>query len=160
MAGAKTAALGRMLTALGALWMGWSVFIGLFELGREIEGLGLPFLPGLLFFFVGRAMTKAGKTEPLPDEAASRQEPRRETRAPRPETRPSSVGRREPPRPEPEAMTSPQPEPEMPAEMPGLSSLEDEILELPPPMTSEEMVAEARRRFGPRPLERPESGDN
>jgi hypothetical protein len=157
MAGTKTAALGRMLSGLGFLWMSWSVFTGLFELGSGVEDLGLPFLPGLLFFFVGRAMTKAGKREPLPDDVQSRQEPRLGTSLPRAETRPASLSRREPPRPDSEAMTRPQAEPEMPAEIPGLSSLEDEILELRPTMTSEEMVAEARRLFGPRPVERPES---
>lgn len=124
--------------------MGWSVVTGMFELGGELRGLGLPFLPGLLFFFVGRALARAGGREPLPDTEPARQEPR-----PRPiqQQRPA-------PRPEPETRFEPQlDEPEPVEPLGGLADLEEEILELRPPMTSEEMVADARRRFGPRPFD-------
>lgn len=147
---------------MGILWMAWSIIFGLFEPARG--SFDLPFLPGLLFFFVGRALRKAGRREPLPADESSSQErrvgagtprsprpaPRREQRTryqPEPETRPASPM---PTSTEPEAGSEP---------MSDLAGLEEEILELPPPMTSAEMVAEARRRFGPRPLERPGMGD-
>lgn len=147
MAGAKTASLGRMLTGLGALWMGWAIFTGLFQVGSELEDLGLPFLPGLLFFIVGRAMTKAVERRPLPEPGPSWQQPEVEPRMAPPQ-RPA-------PRPEPERRFELQPEMER-EPVPELPDLEEEILEPPPPMTSEEMVADARRRFGPHPIEEDE----
>lgn len=144
MAGAKTASLGRVLTALGIAWMGWALFTGLFRLGGELEGLGLPFLPGLIIFFVGRAMTKAGERRPLPEPGQSQQAA---------EMKPPPV-RRTAPAPAPEPVIRYEPEPEM-SDEPSveLPDLEEEILELPPAMTSEEMVAEARRRYGPHPID-------
>jgi hypothetical protein len=139
-----TKTLGRMLTGLGVLWMGWSVVTGMFEFGGELRGLGLPFIPGLLFFLVGRALARAGSRESLPESDPARQGPR-----PRPQQRPRPA-----PIPEPEThLDSHLDEPDPAEALAGLSDLEEEILELPPPMTSEEMLAEARRRFGPRPYD-------
>lgn len=140
-AGSKTAALGRMLTALGVLWMAWSLVT---ELVRVDPDITLPFLPGLIIFFVGRALARAGNGG-TGDESASGEQPtpvRDASRRPRPavdEPRPVRRYEREP-------------EPELEPE-PLLADLEEAILDPPPPMTSEEMVAEAKRRFAPRPMD-------
>jgi hypothetical protein len=135
-------ALGRLLTALGVLWMGWAIVTGLLRVQPDIS---LPFLPGLLFFFVGRAMTRAGRRESLDDAGQSSQESQMETPAPSPRRR--QVSR-------PATETRFQPEPETPTDtLPVIPDLEKAILDPPPPMTSEEMVAEARRQFGPRPFD-------
>jgi hypothetical protein len=137
-----TTALGRMLTGLGVAWMGWAIVTGLVRIDPD---LSLPFLPGLLFFFVGRALTKAGRREPLEDAGPSWQEPQRQTPAPPPRRRQVST-------PGPEIRH--QPEPETPVEhLPEIPDLEAAILDAPPPMSSEEMLAEARRQFGPRPFD-------
>lgn len=132
-------AFGRLLTALGVLWMAWAIVTGL--LIRVQPDISLPFLPGLLFFFVGRAMTKAGRRKPLEDAEPSSQVP------PAPSPRRRQVSR---PAPEPRH----QPEPERPTDpVLEIPDLEEAILDAPPPMSSEEMVAEARRQFGPRPFD-------
>ena len=138
-----TTALGRILTALGVVWMGWAIVTGLLRFDPD---LSLPFLPGLLFFFVGRAMTKAGRREPLEDADPSWQEPQMQTPpVPSPRRRQSS---------RPAAEIRYQPEPDTPVDpLAEIPDLEAAILDAPPPMTSEEMVAEARRQFGPRPFD-------
>lgn len=137
-----TTALGRFLTGLGLAWMGWAIVTGVIRVDPDLR---LDWFPGLVLFFVGRALTKAGRREPLEEPDPSRQEPQRQTPAPRP--RPRQV-----PTPAPEIRYPL--EPETPVEpLPEIPDLEAAILEAPPPMTSEEMLAEARRQFGPRPFD-------
>lgn len=144
MAGARTAGLGRILATLGWIWILGAIvtaFVG--DVGA------IPFLPGVGIYIGGKIMSALGKRGAEEEAGATEQQtasieptpPREPRRVERPVSeRNEYLGERR----------GPETEPEEKFEIPDL---EEAILEAPPPMSSEEMVAEARRRFGPKPLE-------
>lgn len=148
MAGARTAALGRILSTFGWIWILGAIVTAFVGGGR-----GVPFLPGIIIFLLGRTMSALGKrgaseddetgvtAQPGPSTEPAAREPRREERpvSQRNENL-EQRRRREPPATEPEEGFE-------------IPDLEEAILEAPPPMTSDEMIAEARRSFAPRPSE-------
>lgn len=144
MAGARTTALGRILATLGWIWILGAIitaFVG--DVGA------IPFLPGVGIYIVGKIMSALGKRGAEEDAGGSEQQtapieptpPREPRRVERPVSeRNEYLGERR----------GPHTEPEEEFEIPDL---EKAILEAPPPMTSDEMIAEARRSFAPRPSE-------
>lgn len=142
---------GRLLTALGFVWLFWSLFGDLvtFELGTT--PINLPLLPGLVFLFVGRALSRGARrrVDPAP---AEQQRPA--TTVPRPA--PRSVE----PSPSPSRPTYEAPMPIVEQDQVAIEEVMTEAMEAELQRisdgtevrkTSAEMVAEARQRFGKRP---------
>lgn len=140
---------GRLLAALGLAWVFWAFLgptIGL-QFGNALADL--PILPGIVIFFIGRALSRGRRG----DESTPQQDTSTELPAP--------------PRPEPRVGPAPKPEraPREPLPMTEPLAVSDvmiEVFESPEPdlpvpdemsmrKTSAEMVAEARKRFGRRP---------
>lgn len=140
---------GSLLAGSGLIWVLWGFFGS--SIGRQfgIDLVDLPIFPGLVIFFLGRALARgSGRGEP-----SSRRE--------------SPAGTQAPPRPEPQVRPSPvreKPRLEAPPvpEHAGVSEVIIEAFEAPekqPPIvdamlarkTSAEMVADARERYGKRP---------
>lgn len=143
--------LGRVLTLLGIIWLGVVVFAGIFGL-RDSAGsfatiIGST-LPALLLIGVGRTMSRRAAERrdapALPQPAAP--SPAQPPPASQASSQPSEVF----------------PKPAKPASPAPSASKDDALLELPPPptpsspKTSQEMIDEARKRWGsgPRPGER------
>ena len=139
---------GRLLAGIGLVWVFWGFFGSVIgqQFGNDLANL--PILPGIVIFFLGRALARRPRKEP----SAQREVPT-ETRAPR---RPGAQVRPSPVRHQtrPEASLAPEPA--------GVSEVIDETFEAPEPRmsmldghftrkTSAEMVAEARERYGKRP---------
>jgi hypothetical protein len=141
---------GRLLTALGLAWVFWGFFGPV--IGRQFGNsfVDLPPLPGIVIFFIGRALTRGGG--------------RGESR-PQQDTRPEAQA---PPRLEPPVRPAPAPERTTQELRPVAEpvALSEVMLEAPPEgsepdlpvsdavairKTSAEMVAEARKRYGRRP---------
>jgi len=139
MAGPRTAAFGKFLSTFGAMWMLAALITGFIAMG----GQGVPFLPGILIYVTGKTLTALGKRGVSEQEDHAEEErsaPFEPKPVPPPASQPRPVARRN------EYLE----EHTTPEELPDL---EEAILEPPPPMTSEEMIAEARRRFDPRPVD-------
>lgn len=129
-----------MLSRFGVLWMLGALITALIA----PQGAGVPFLPGILIYVAGKTLTALGKRGVSEQEDRAEQEETFASIEPKPVPPPASEHR-------PVARRNEYLEEHTtPAELPDL---EEAILEPPPPMTSEEMIAEARRRFGPRPIE-------
>ena len=139
---------GRLLAAIGLVWVFWGFFgsvIGL-QFGRDL--VALPILPGLVIFFLGRALARRASR----GELSSRGEATAEDQSPPPDprVRPSPVP--EPIRLEAEAV----PEPDRVSDV-IVGAFEPPEPELSVPdypatrKSSAEMVAEARQRYGKRP---------
>ncbi|MBW3666468.1 MAG: hypothetical protein KY394_02620, partial [Actinobacteria bacterium] len=114
------------------------------------RGVGVPFLPGIVIYVAGKALTALGNRGTPDHEGGAGTEPAsiEPERAP-PPAKERPVARRNEylgDRVAPTRAEAPDQEFEVP-------DLEEAILKPPPPMSSEEMIAEARRRFGPRPFE-------
>ena len=141
--------LGRLLAAIGLVWVFWGFFgavIGL-QFGNDL--LRLSPLPGIVIFFLGRALARRaqrGELSPKRESPSEAQVPARLE----PQTTPSPVRER-----------SPQEPPAAP-QSPGVAEVIMETFEPPEPQeslleapgsrkTSAEMVREARERFGRRP---------
>lgn len=137
--------LGRLTTALGLIWILWSILIGSglvdLELGEAL--VDLPILPGIVLLFVGRLI---GRGQRGGDEAEESQ-----TAPPRP-----AAEQKPPPRPTRSRVMEIEsaPEPEAAAVAEAIENMGDEIAESVSQTTrrktSAEMVAEARERFGRR----------
>ena len=139
---------GRLLAGSGLIWVVWGFFGSL--IGRQfgIDLVDLPILPGLVIFFLGRALARgAGRGEPSPQrEPAETQAPPRSE----PRVRPSPV--REKPRLEVPPMPEPAVVPEVIVEAFEPTDAQPPIVEaMPARKSSAEMVAEARERYGKRP---------
>lgn len=136
---------GRLLVAVGLVWIFWGFFGEVIELQMGRRLLSLPILPGIVLFFVGRSLIRRSRRKPLPAGGKIKAE----TPLPRPEPRVSAPGptreidRRNP----------------RPVAEPDESEVMVEAFEIPEPelstsagtgarKTSAEMVAEARKRFG------------
>ncbi|HEU4917780.1 MAG TPA: hypothetical protein VFV13_14565 [Acidimicrobiia bacterium] len=149
--------LGRLLTLLGILWLGAVVFAGVFGLRDNPGTIGALIgstVPALLFIAAGRALSRraAARRETVPvtppaerpfrtsTSSADWSAPKSPTPVAPPSAPPSAPSR--PARPAPAA----EPEPDTPPSLPP-------PLTPPPPKTSQEMIEEARRRWGggPRP---------
>ena len=140
---------GRLLAGFGLVWVFWGFFGSVIgsQFGNDL--VDLPILPGIVVFFLGRALTRGTRRV----EPSAQPETPAETRVPpRPETRVRSSPVREKTR------------LEVPPVLEPASVAEDivEALEAPEPRssmldgrstrkTSAEMVAEARERYGRRP---------
>jgi outer membrane biosynthesis protein TonB len=144
--------LGRVLTLLGIIWLGVVVFAGLFGLRDDAGGLATLIgstLPALVLLGAGRTLSRR---------AAERRDA---PSLPQPEapTTPSSTSQTQkppaPPAPAPSqpsevfpkpTRSDPAPQPEPPVELPPPPTPS-------PPKTSQEMIEEARKRWGtgPRP---------
>lgn len=144
MAGQRTASLGRFLSAFGWIWMLGALITAL--VGQQ----GVPFLPGVVIYIVGKVMGALGKRGAAEQDTGAGA-PSTTSVEPAPVRKPPVEGRPVSQRNEylGDRRTR-DPEPEEEFEIPDL---EEAILEPPPLMSSEEMVAEARRRFGPRPFD-------
>jgi hypothetical protein len=140
--------LGRVLTLLGIIWLGIVVFSGIFGLRDSAGSLGALIgstLPGLLLIGVGRTLSRRAaerREQPsLPQPSTPSSPPKTETTTPAspPPARPTEV--------------FPKPTRATPAPVPK----EDVPSEPPPPPTpsapksSQEMIEEARKRWGRRP---------
>ena len=145
MAGQRTAKLGRFLSAFGWIWMLGALITAF--IGQQ----GVPFLPGVAIYLVGKTMTALGKRGAAEGHDIGTSAPSTTSVEPAPAPRPPVEERPVSQRNEylGDRRTR-DPEPEESFDIPDL---EEAILESPPPMSSEEMVAEARRRFGPRPFD-------
>ncbi|HET9203916.1 MAG TPA: hypothetical protein VFP67_12345 [Acidimicrobiia bacterium] len=147
--------LGRLLTLLGVIWLGFVVFAGIFGLRDDPGTIGALIgstIPALLFLAAGRALRRraaAGKeegpvTQPVDRPFRTSRSPAESPAAsPATPTRPASAPPSAPSR------------PERPA--PSAEPVADPLLQTPPPLTpsppktSQEMIEEARKRWGRRP---------
>lgn len=135
------------------MWMLGALITGFIAM----EGQGVPFLPGILIYVAGKTLTSLGRRGASEEEDGAKLETSGSIE-PKPTPKPTSQPASEP---RPVSRRNeyleghPKPvEPDESAEAAfELPDLEKAILEAPPPLTSEEMIAEARRRFGPRHLE-------
>jgi hypothetical protein len=140
--------LGRVLTLLGILWLGVVVFTGIFGLRDQAGSLGALIgstLPGLLLIGVGRTLSRRAAERrdapslPQPSPPTPSSPPKTETTtAPStPPAKPTEVF----PKP---ARTAPAPAPQgdVPSHLPPPPV---------PPKSSQEMIEEARKRWGRRP---------
>jgi hypothetical protein len=140
--------LGRVLTLLGILWLGVVVFTGIFGLRDQAGSLGALIgstLPGLLLIGVGRTLSRRAAER---RDAPSLPHPS----PPTPSTPPKT-----------ETTTAPSPPPAKPTEVfpkpartaPAPAPQGDVPSHLPPPpvppKSSQEMIEEARKRWGRRP---------
>lgn len=138
--------LGRLITALGLVWILWSIFTGsgLIDLELADELVGLPILPGIVLLFIGRLIGRGQRRaeEPEAEEHAS--------------ASPATTRRPAPQRPTPTRVLEieSRPEPEAEAVVEAMENMGEEIAEAigqtGKRKTSAEMVAEARERFGRR----------
>lgn len=139
--------LGRILTAVGIIWIIWSFISGsgLIDLQFGNTFVDLPLLPGIVLVFLGRVLGRNSGGTRAEDEAqvTSDPAPAEAPPAPTPRPRPRVV----------EIQTDPEPEARVLAE--AIGDMDDEIARAVDPggprKTSAEMVAEARERFGRRP---------
>lgn len=138
--------LGRVLTLLGIIWLGVVVFTGVFGLRDNAGSMGAVIgstLPALLLLAAGRVLSRrAAERKAAPALPPPTARPSRSSTA---ETEPPPPPQEVFPRPAKTA-PPPSPEPELPAELPPPP--------IPsPPKTSQEMIEEARKRWGtgPRP---------
>lgn len=146
---------GRFITTFGIAWILLPVLVAITGFRSALGLADLPILPGIILFFVGRAMVRRSRTESIEDLTGPGQVESGE-QAPR---APQSTPVRTPPPPQPvtprvrEIRTAPEPEAEAMAE--AIGNMEEEIAEVlqqaASRKTSAEMVAEARERFGRRP---------
>lgn len=151
---------GRLLTALGFVWLFWSLFGDLVTLEFGTTPIDVPILPGFVFLFLGRALSRGARRGAARSEEVEPSPPRTERQArlplpPNESPAPSPVELRPVP--------SPTPLEEMEVAVEDPVVIEEDIVEAmetdldPAPesigvrKTSAEMVAEARRRFGRRP---------
>lgn len=138
---------GRLLAALGVAWVFWGFLgpvIGL-QFGSSL--VDLPILPGIVIFFIGRALNRGSRRDAsTPEQDVPKEAP--VPPRPEPRVRPAPVPER--------PVREPSPEPVAISEV-ILDSFEAPEHDLPDPddipvrKTSAEMVAEARRRYGTRP---------
>jgi hypothetical protein len=143
--------LGRVLTLLGIIWLGIVVFSGIFGLRDSAGSLGALIgstLPGLLLIGVGRTLSRRAAerrdapslpqpSAPPTPSSTPKSEP--STTASPPPTKPSEVF----PKPA-RAAPAPGPDTEAQSELPPPP--------LPPaPKSSQEMIEEARKRWGRKP---------
>jgi hypothetical protein len=144
--------LGRVLTLLGIVWLGVVVFTGVFGLRDQAGSLGALIgstLPGLLLIGVGRTLSRRAAerrdtpTLPQPSEPATGSSTSKEVPTPAPPVPPPSRPTEVFPKP---ARTTPPPAPEadVPSDLPPPPAP-------PPPKSSQEMIEEARKRWGRRP---------
>lgn len=156
----RRAVFGRLLTGIGFVWFFWALFSDLVPLDVGSTPVDLPILPGFVMLFLGRALSRGERSRPTgPDQGTAQRpqptkpvvtkvEPRRAPPAP-PPTEPL-LSRDEQPVAIEEAVI---------VEEPGMG--EEPLLEPVKAgpdrshttsgtsrMTSAEMVAEARKRFG------------
>jgi hypothetical protein len=149
--------LGRVLTLLGVIWLAVVVFAGLFGL-RDNAGsfatiIGST-LPALILIGVGRTMSRRAAERrdapALPQPAAPTTPP--STRQMEPPPAAPAPSRSQPsevfPKP---ARSAPSPEPDAPIDVPSPPALS-------PPKSSQEMIDEARKRWGSGP--RPRKADS
>lgn len=140
---------GRFLTAFGFIWLLWALFGELVTLELGATPIELPLLPGILFLFAGRALSRGARVRP----ATSEPEEPRQSETPRPARRPVEprypVSRPRLEEPESIGMEEPVVVEEVVAE-PMKAELDAIPEETGVRKTSAEMVAEARERFGRR----------
>ena len=144
--------LGRVLTLLGIVWLGIVVLGGigvLSDIGPSegfFAGAFGSAIPGILLLWAGRALRRRAKAmETGPVTVAPAPAPT-EKRVPTIRVEPSS-----PPPPPTQVIRAPE-KPVEPPEDPGEAPLDlPPPLKPPPPKTSQELVDEARKRWGKRP---------
>lgn len=142
---------GRLLTALGFVWVFWSLFGDLVTLELGTTPVSLPLLPGFVFLFVGRALSRGARRQSAP-EPVEQQRPARTAPMPAPRTV------EPPPPPSRPKFEAPMPiveEDQVAMEEVMTEAMEAELERMSDGSevrkTSAEMVAEARQRFGKRP---------
>ena len=142
---------GRLLTAIGFVWLFWALFGDLVTLELGTTPINLPLLPGFVLLFVGRAVSRGSRREPEP---APVEQPRR----PRTFSMPTPRSTQPPPspsRPKPELTVPIVEEDQVAMEEVMTEAMEAELERMSDGSevrkTSAEMVAEARQRFGKRP---------
>lgn len=146
----RRAISGRLLTALGFVWLFWSLFGDLVTLELGTTPINLPLLPGFVFLFVGRALSRGARRQPMPAPV----EPQRPTRTQSP------APQRVEPQPTPSRPRFEPPEPIVEEEHVAIEEVMTEAMKAELQRMSDgtearkssaEMVAEARQRFGKRP---------
>lgn len=142
------ARFGRFLTALGFVWFFWALFGRLIMVELGTTPLDLPILPGFAILFLGRALSRGARAPTTEPESVESPPARTPTRRPAPVEAP-------PPPPPPvvdlsELLEVEQPviDEAMPAD--GEIDMDQGLSDSPHRMTSAEMVAQARKRFGNR----------
>lgn len=142
------ALFGRFLTSFGFIWLLWAFFGELVAVEFGVTPIDLPLLPGFVFLFLGRALSRGARRPAGPEPQES---PQPQTRRPAPlqaEPRPSMPRAR---------FEEPEPielEETVAIEKIVAEAIEGEVdriaEEAGTRKTSAEMVAEARERFGRR----------
>lgn len=141
---------GRLLTAFGFVWLLWSFFGELVTLELGATPIDLPLLPGFVFLFLGRALSRGARRRPI--ESTSDESPRPQSRRP--------AQPRVQPKPSPRESILERPEPVVEDQV-MIEEVMVQALETDEAPVSEgtaarkssaEMVAEARQRFNRRPV--------
>lgn len=148
-------AIGRLFMGLGLAWVLWSLIVSFGLIDVELSGrfVDLPIIPGILLVVLGRGLARRVPRQidvprPVPPSPPKMQ------RRPPPAPRPPSY-QKPAPVPAPRDETLPVMEPDVDKMAEALESMATDMVDAIEGSTvrksSEEMVAEARRRFGKRP---------